>query len=82
MNTETLTTAAVVLAAVMLGFVFGVEATGRLATAWLSTETAMLPQEINGARWIEQAHTLRSAAVGVFGVCAIGATALWVHTDE
>lgn len=82
MNHETLATVGLVVAATALGFVFGVEATGRLATVWLYQEVELLPSVITNAAWIQRAHLLRNAAVGVFGVAAVGSTAVWVRGED
>lgn len=81
-DVDTLATAGVIIAAVALGFVFGVEVTGRLATASLITETDMLRSNIVGMAWIKQTQRVRWYAVGVFGAASVASTALWVYAEE
>jgi len=76
MNRETVTTALLVVACLAMGFVFGVEVTGRLAMQMV----ADAPLAVD-ASWLETAKRLRWGAIGVFGVSAMGATYLYERAN-
>jgi len=74
-GTETLALYAVVLAAIALGFVFGVGVTGRLAFASLGPV-------MDTPQWVTTAKRLRLAAAVAVGVFAVAGTALWELSEE
>lgn len=64
---------AATVAALAVGFVFGVQFTGRLATA----NRLAVPE------WVSTAQTAQVVALAVFAVCVLGAAAIEVsETNE